>query len=308
MWEFALLAIACVPAMGYASAIEMKTMFGEDEGDENAKQEVNSPGGIIVETLLNMNTVSALTMEEERYKMLEDALNDDDGNYLREGLHEGSISGLSMFVQQWINALQFWFGGWLMFNNPEKYDFRDFLIAQMSILFGLFALGAAFQDVSDRKEVEKSISRVFHLLDKQSEIDPLSEDGKTINYDKVSKMKKKKSEKKAKKEKRASSLKNVKEDNEDFYEVDDKDPKKGSSSSLKKKKSKRSSKKLGDKNDDDTPKKPRSSKKRKKKKPAEDNAVLPDEEVEGHVFDDSTRSSVPEEEPPADEEKPNDNP
>jgi len=237
-----------------------------------------------------------LTMEEERYRVLEDALNKSDENYVRQGLHEGFLSGFSMFAQQWINALQFWFGGWLVFNNPDKYTFRDFLISNFAILFGLFSLGVAFQDVSDRKEVKKSISRVFYLLDKQSEIDPLSEAGKEIDYDKTSKMKKRKSEKKIKKkEKHASSLKNVEED-EHVREVVDEDLK-IRSSSLKKKKSKRSSKKLLDKNNDDEPKKPRSSKKRKSKKtPKEEIAVLPDEEVEGHVFEDSNRSGVPNEE------------
>ena len=58
----------------------------------------------------------------------------------------------------------------------------------MIILFSLFALGAAFQDIADREQVEKSLSRIFYLLDKRSEIDPLSEEGKTINFDEVSKM------------------------------------------------------------------------------------------------------------------------
>ena len=34
MWEFALLALACVPVMGAATSVEMKQMLGEDEGVE----------------------------------------------------------------------------------------------------------------------------------------------------------------------------------------------------------------------------------------------------------------------------------
>jgi len=268
----------------------MKTMMGEDEGVD-IKEEVNSPGGLLVETLLNMGTVSALTMEEERYRLFEKALNESDENYVRQGVHEGALSGFSMFSQQWINGLQFWFGGWLLFNNPDRYTFSDFLIANFAILFGLFGLGAAFQDFSDRKKVEESISRIFYLLDKQSEIDPLSEEGKTIDYDKLYKMKKRKSQKKMNKAKHASSSKKLEEDDD---EVDDEHENKRSSSSLKKKKSKRSSKKLIDENDDDTPKKPKSSKKKKSKKiPKEETAVLPDDDVEGHVFEDSNPSSAP---------------
>merc|ERR1712176_263518 len=80
------------------------------------------------------------------------------------------------------NALQFWFGGWLLFKYPDVYTFKDFTASLMIILFSLFALGAAFQDITDREKVEKSLSRIFYLLDKRSEIDPLSKEGKTISY------------------------------------------------------------------------------------------------------------------------------
>merc|ERR1712003_280942 len=99
--------------------------------------------------------------EEERYRLFREALNDAEENYVRQGLHQGTLTGSAIFVQQWINALQFWFGGWLLFKYPDVYTFKDF---------------------TDREQVEKSLSRIFYLLDKRSEIDPLSEEGKTMNY------------------------------------------------------------------------------------------------------------------------------
>ena len=179
MWEFALLAIGCVPLMGFATSIEMKQFLGEDQGAEG-QDEMNSPGGIIVETLLNIRTVSALTLEERRYKDYETALHAETSNHTTEALMGGFTAGLSMFIQQWINALQMWFGGWLLFRF-DKYDFNDFLIANFAVLFALFGLGAAFQDISDKKAVEESAKRVFYLLDRVSAIDPLSEDGKKID-------------------------------------------------------------------------------------------------------------------------------
>ena len=68
-------------------------------------------------------------------------------------------------------------GGWILFKYPGVFSFNDFLISNFALLFSLFGLGAAFQDLSDRKEAEKSAGRIFYLLDRQSEIDPLSEDG-----------------------------------------------------------------------------------------------------------------------------------
>jgi len=289
MWPFALLAVACVPFMGFATTLEMKQMMGEDEGDEDAKEDTASPGGIVVETLLNMGTVSALTMEEERYRIFEEGLKNSDENYVRQGLHQGVLAGLSMFIQQWINALQMFFGGWLLFTYPDKYDFNDFLISNFAILFSLFGLGAAFQDVADRKETEKSASRIFYLLDRKSEIDPLSDEGKILDYSVPRRLKKKKSIKREKKkEKSRSSLTNLAEEEPEELDEDYTDVKKRSSS-LKKKKSKRSSKKLLGENVDGTDKKPESSKKKKsskKKLPVpkeEEICFFPEEETATNV-------------------------
>jgi ATP-binding cassette, subfamily B (MDR/TAP), member 1 len=180
MWPFALLAIGCVPLMGFATSMEMKKMLGEDIGDQNSADELNSPGGIIVETLLNIRTVAALTLEKQRYEDYERALVKSEASYKSEAFMSGFTAGMSMFIQQWINALQLWFGGWLLVNFPEDYGLKDFLIANFAVLFALFGLGAAFQDISDRKEVEKSAGRIFYLLDRQSAIDSLSTEGKKL--------------------------------------------------------------------------------------------------------------------------------
>jgi ATP-binding cassette, subfamily B (MDR/TAP), member 1 len=183
MWPFALLAIGCVPLMGFATSIEMKQMLGEDEGTGEKEDDDNnkSPGGVVVETLLNMRTVSALTLEQQRYKDYEKALVLSEPNVATTLLLTGMTGGISMFIQQWINALQLWFGGWLLANSDGKYEFKDFLISNFAVLFALFGLGAAFQDISDRKEVEKSAGRIFYLLDRVSEIDPLGKDGRVLS-------------------------------------------------------------------------------------------------------------------------------
>ena len=55
----------------------MKTMLGEDEGGD-VKEGLSSPGGIIVETLLNIRTVAALNMERQRYNDYVQALHKSD--------------------------------------------------------------------------------------------------------------------------------------------------------------------------------------------------------------------------------------
>jgi len=181
MWPFALIAMACIPLMGFATSMEMKIMLGEDESSDSSKpDELNSSGGIAVETLLNVRTVSALTLEKSRFKNYEDALDRESPNYIRASFVAGSAYGSSMFIQQWVNALQMWWGGYVLFNY-QGFTFNDFLISNFALLFSLFGLGAAFQGLTDKNEAMKSAGRIFYLLDRKSEIDPLSEEGKKLD-------------------------------------------------------------------------------------------------------------------------------
>lgn len=180
MWPFALLALGCIPLMGFATSVEMKTMLGEDESSPNgAQDQLNSSGGIVVETLLNVRTVAALTLEKARFKNYEDALHRETPNYVRDSFVAGSMGGLSMFIQQWVNALQMWWGGYILFNF-SGFTFNDFLISNFALLFSLFGLGAAFQGLTDKNAAVQSAGRIFYLMDRKSEIDPLSEEGKKL--------------------------------------------------------------------------------------------------------------------------------
>ena len=162
---------------GFATSVEMKTMLGEDEGGD-VKEGLSSPGGIIVETLLNIRTVAALNMERQRYNDYVQALHKSDPHAILNSVKSGATSGLSMIIQQWSNALQFFFGGWLLFNYPDVYTFEDFLVSMFALLFSLFALGAATMGASDKDQAKKAAGRIFYLLGRKSAIDPLSTDGR----------------------------------------------------------------------------------------------------------------------------------
>lgn len=104
MWPFALLALAGIPFMGFAASLRMKQMLGQDHGTGKEQDGLNSPGGILVETLLNIRTVSALTLEDQRYEDFEGALHHSEPNPVRAGLCSGLNGGASVFMQQWVNG------------------------------------------------------------------------------------------------------------------------------------------------------------------------------------------------------------
>ena len=48
-----------------------------------------------------------------------------------------------------------------------------------ALLFSLFALGASTLGAIDKKEAKKAAGRIFYLINRKSEIDPMSKEGKS---------------------------------------------------------------------------------------------------------------------------------
>jgi hypothetical protein len=83
-----------------------------------------------------------------------------------------------LISQMWGIALMFWWGGWLLFNYPSVYSFRDFLISRFTLLFALSGLTIAAEGAVDRNKAKLAAARIFELTDRQSLIDPLNTEGK----------------------------------------------------------------------------------------------------------------------------------
>ena len=156
--------------------MKMKMVMGEDEASEDDNE--HSSGAIAVETLTNIRTVASLSAEQEREQEFDTALSVEDPNSLRANVVKGSGFGLGQFVQMWSTALLFWWGGYLLVNYPDSFEYRDFLISMFSLLFSLSGLGMAAQGVTDRDKAKLAADRIFELTDRESRIDPLSEEGK----------------------------------------------------------------------------------------------------------------------------------
>lgn len=177
---FALLTLGILPFMAFGAEAEMAMYMGEDEADLDAYEE-HSSGGIVVESLLNIRTVASLAIESERMREFKEALVLENPHPFRSNFIKGSTSGLGQFVQMWGIALMFWWGGWLLFTYPNQYDFRSYLISMFSLLFSLSGMGFAMQGATDREKAKAAAERVFELIDRKSEIDPLSDEGKKLN-------------------------------------------------------------------------------------------------------------------------------
>jgi len=153
----------------------MKMMRGEDEAVEDV---MDSPGTIVVESLVNIRTVASLTIEEDKRTEYIVALRKRNPKPLWTNFLAGLALGLADLFRMGCMALMFFWGGWLLVTFPTKFTFRDFLISMFSLLYSVSGIGVAAQGATDREEAKQAAHRVFDLIDRQSAIDPLSKEGK----------------------------------------------------------------------------------------------------------------------------------
>lgn len=152
---------------------------GEDESGGGADDERHSSGRIVIESLTDVRTVASLSLEETRREEYAAALAREDPHPFRSNAIKGSTTGLGQFCQMWGLALMYWWGGWLLLTYPDQFpDTKSFYISMFSFLFGLSGTGIASQGVTDKDRAQAAADRIFALMERKSEIDPLSKEGK----------------------------------------------------------------------------------------------------------------------------------
>lgn len=169
-WPMAALSLAVIPVMGFATSIDMKLMLGEDEiasGDDAASN-------IIVESLVNIRTISSMCLEDKKYTEYKEKVAEKDGQIFSSSMKTGVTSGLSPLIQLYVNALQFFWGGWLIITYPNAYSFQDFLISMFALIFALFAFGASSIGAIEKKLAGEASGRIFYLINRESAIDSMS--------------------------------------------------------------------------------------------------------------------------------------
>uniref|UniRef100_A0A7S4NHN6 ABC transporter domain-containing protein n=1 Tax=Odontella aurita TaxID=265563 RepID=A0A7S4NHN6_9STRA len=179
MWPLALCSLAVFPLTRFATNLEVSAFLDED-GDENENQGFDSPGGIVLETLLHIRTVSSLGIERQRYRDYQRALKREDPNFVRIGLMAGVISALPLIIEQLTNALVYWWGGWLLYYYGHLYTFEDLVISLFSLFFALLSLSESVRGAQDNEMCQRSAGRVFYLLNRKSSIDPQPEEEEEV--------------------------------------------------------------------------------------------------------------------------------
>ena len=162
--------------MAFGAEMEMKTFMVEEVIDDVVEDET-SPGAIATEAMLNIRTIASLSIESEMSRQYLYSI------YKRTVLDfytlfkRGCTTGLGIFVQCWGMGLMFWFGGWLLQKYPDTWTFLDYNIAMFSLFFSLYGFAVASHGATSGAQAKVAAKRIFSIIDRESEIDPLSEKG-----------------------------------------------------------------------------------------------------------------------------------
>mmetsp|Transcript_3513 Transcript_3513/g.8954 ORF Transcript_3513/g.8954 Transcript_3513/m.8954 type:complete len:1406 (+) Transcript_3513:103-4320(+) len=178
MWPVALMALAVIPILFFAAKAKTKNLIGAKSDDTSDLKDFENPDVIAIETLQAIRTVASLNIEQIKRKEYLDALRDKHASVVKTACKNGSTGGLAQLCQFWGLALLYWWGGFVLSTYPDTWTFKDFLIAIFALLISIAGTTIGSSGTTDKKVAEEAANRVFALIDKQSEIDPLSETGK----------------------------------------------------------------------------------------------------------------------------------
>lgn len=171
MWPFALMSLGSLPILFLLIKKENSIATQQDNNEDTISS--LSPSGIVVETLVNLRTVSSLTIERQRYKDYCSALQ---RIHFRRRIIESAVSGNIMsLVGKLVLGLQLWWGGWLLIRYPNQYSFVSFQIALQVYHISFTCLTEAWSKLSNNsKDCVEAGKRLFYLLGRKSLNDPLS--------------------------------------------------------------------------------------------------------------------------------------
>lgn len=172
-WRVALVVTVIFPFMAVSEAAQIKLVSGFDA---DSSKKFAKAGAVASEAVDNFDTLSAVGAQDyfiDKYnKELEGPL----ANGRKTALFSGLTFGLAEFLSQALWAISFWVGS--IFVRNGQCSFTELFEAISGLLFAGSALGQAALFMPDVGKSKAAASSIFRVLDRESEIDPTTGEGK----------------------------------------------------------------------------------------------------------------------------------
>lgn len=175
-WKLTLVILSVTPVLAICGAVFAALTADTTSEGQGA---YGGAGAIASEVLSLIRTVHAFGGQEEEAKRYEKELAGAQKAGIAKGFFTGAGLGVTMFLIFCAYALSFWFGARLIRNKETTVT--DLFVAFFSVLMGSMAIGQAAPSFAAFAAARGAAPRVYEVIDRVSDIDPLAEEGATLD-------------------------------------------------------------------------------------------------------------------------------
>lgn len=173
-WELTLVVFGTIPLIVGPVAIQAKVVAKTVEASQRSFVDA---GRHVSEALLNLRTIAALGVENNRLEVFSDLLVLPYRQDVRKGVVTGIGTGVAAGIVLFGASIQYLVGGF--FFDLGIVEFDDIMRCVLVLIFMAFGMSALSKDATDKAEATVAARRIHNLVTEESAIDALSESGET---------------------------------------------------------------------------------------------------------------------------------
>ncbi|KJE88541.1 multidrug resistance protein 1a [Capsaspora owczarzaki ATCC 30864] len=174
-WKLTLVILACIPLIMFAGALQMKALGGFSAQGKLAYQK---SGKVASEAIENARTVTTLNKQAFFLSNFEHELVFPYHLGVKKSHVAGVGFGFSQAMMFFTYAVAFYYGGVLVGDGEQT--FPEMIRTFTAIVFSAMAAGQMSTLATDADKARIACYNIFELLDRKSEVDPMSQDGTRV--------------------------------------------------------------------------------------------------------------------------------